>query len=52
MNTMKSKTTARDIPIEQKLYLNDSLRIILATRQNGYVVTFSYDWPKVKMSQN
>ena len=46
-----NQTTAHDIPIEQMLSLNDSLWIILATCQNGHVVTFFCTRPKVKMRQ-
>ena len=49
--TQRKQTTAHDIPIEQMLSLNDSLWIILATRQNGHVVTFFCSRPKVKMRQ-
>ena len=50
--TRRNQTTAHDIPIEQMLSLNDSLWIILATHQNGHVVTVFYSRPKVKMRQN
>ena len=44
------ETTQHDIPIEQILSLYDSLLcIILATRQNGHVITFFCSRPKVKM---
>ena len=46
--TWQNKTTAHKIPIEQLLSLNDSLWIILATRQNRHVVTFFCSMPKVK----
>ena len=46
--TRRNQTAAHDIPIEQMLSLNDSLWIILATRQNGHVVTFFCSRPKVK----
>ena len=46
------QTTANDIMIEQMLFLNDSLWIILAIHQNGHVETFFCSRPKVKMRQN
>ena len=49
--TRWNQTTAHDIPIEQKLSLNDFLRITLATRQNGHVATFFCSRPKAKMRQ-
>ena len=49
--TRRNQTTIHDFPIKQALSLNDLLRIILATRQNGHVVTFFCSRPKVKMRQ-
>ena len=50
--TRRNQTTAHDIPNEQVLSLNDSLWIILATRQNGHVIAFFWSRPEVKMRQN
>ena len=46
--TRWNQTTGHDIPIEKTFSLNDSLWIILATRQNGHVVTFFCSRPKLK----
>ena len=47
--TRRNQTIAHDIPIEEIFSLNDSIWIILATRQNGHIVTFFCSRPKVKM---
>ena len=48
MRARRNQTTAHDIPIEQMLSSNDSFWIILATRQNGQMVTFFYAGQKLK----
>ena len=46
--TRRNQTAAHDIPIEQMLYLNYSLWIVLVACRNGHVVTFFNGTPKVK----
>ena len=49
---MTKPNYCNNIAIEQMLSLNDSFWIILATHQNGHIVTFFDSKPKVKMKQN